>query len=68
MDLGLPHHFGVIGSEPPGLDPIRIQPADPRLTPTQKRYRRKLPSITETTCEYDSVRALLADIKDRVHQ
>lgn len=33
-----------------------------------RHYRRRLPSFTETKCQYLSVRALLADIHDRVHQ
>lgn len=31
-------------------------------------YRRRLPSFVETKCQYLSVRALVADIHDRVHQ
>lgn len=33
-----------------------------------RHYRRRLPSIVETRCQYLSVRALIADIHDRCHQ
>ena len=40
-----------------------------QLSPARdQRYRRRLPSFTETKVQYHSVRALLADIHDRTHQ
>jgi len=33
-----------------------------------RHYRRRLPSFVETKCQYLSVRALVADVHDRVHQ
>lgn len=46
-----------------------IAPMNPDGTPNKDRhYRRRLPSFVETKCPYLSVRALIADIHDRIHQ
>ena len=39
-------------------------------TPVEERrrkYRTRRPTITETKCQYHSVRALISSIKDRTH-
>jgi len=54
-----------------GVEKDIADQGDYHATPIEerrRRYRTKLPTITETKCQYHSIRALIASIKDRTHQ